>query len=284
MLDMALSSESLKQSTLDDLLVQSEQELQQKKKGEEKKYAEQTNQEILISETQTQAALAIERDILATELNNTQKLESGLWIGAHIVCLPFFYDEYTIRARLTSDVQKKYNQAIIATCGRFKAMGKKGIALVSPITNYIRNYTDFSISERKELEDELIERVFQWLKGDVSFDFQPRMKASHSLEVIMADIENAERIFERANDKNIYMEGEVRLAVIQAIRHTDFLPSIVKYQLLNDLKTLNKEQIFDIGTFLLWEIRKSGAHHNKLLYYMLRIFKRLSDTIIDGSR
>ena len=281
---MTSPNESIKQPSLDELLAQSETELQQKAEGVEQNYTEELNEEKIISESHTQTALAIERDILASEINTTEKLEKGLWIGAHIVCLPFFYDEYTIRAKLTSEVQKKYNQAIITTCGRFKVMGKKGIQLVSPITNYIRNYTDFSSTDRKELESELIERVFQWLKGEVSLDSQPRVQASRSLQTIMADIEKAEQVFENARDEKSYMEGEVHLAVIQAIRHTDFLPSMVKYKLLDDLKTLPPEHIFDIGTFLLWEIRKSSAHHNKLLYYMLRIFKKLSDSMIESSR
>lgn len=272
-------NESFKE-TLDDLLAQSEKELQEKKGSFEKKQSEETNTEAAISITQTQTALEIERDILASELNSTQKLEKGLWICSHIVCLPFFYDEYTIRAKLTPDLQKKYNQAIITTCGRFKVMGKKGIALVSPITSYIRNYVDYSIADRKELEDELIERAFEWLYSESSLDSQPQMQTSHSLQSIMEDVERAERIFENISDKTDYMGGEVRLAVFQAIKHSDFLPPLVKYKLLEDLKVLDKEKIFDIGTFLLWEIRKSSVHHNKLLYYMLRIFKRLSDSMI----
>ncbi len=277
---MPTTIEALKQPSLDDLLAQSEQELKQKENGEKELDVEQKRKELIISETQTQTALAIERDILAAELNNTQKMENALWIGAHIVCLPFFYDEYTILARVPSAIQSKYNQAIITTCGRFKAMGKQGIALVSPITNYIRNYTDFSKTERAELEEVLIERVYQWLKGEVSFDEQPRSQSSHSLQVIMEDIEHAERVFENNVDTENYMEGEVYLAVIKAIKHSDFLPAMVKYQLLNDLKKLPSDHLFDIGTFLLWETRKSSTHHNKLIYSMLRIFKRLSDSII----
>ncbi len=278
---MAIQNETLKQSSLDELLAESEVELKQKENGNEKNRSEQVSKESVISETQTQTALAIERDILQAEMDSTLKLENGLWIGAHIVCLPFFYDEYTIRARLSPDLQKKYNQAIITTCGRFKVMGKQGIALVSPITNYIRNYTDFTKTERQELEDELVERVYQWLNGEVSLGAQPRSQSSHSLQVIMEDIENAERIFENKVNAGNYMEGEVILAVIAAIKHTDFLPAMVKYKLLDDLKTLPPEHVSDIGTFLLWEIRKSSAHHNKLLYYMLRIFKKLSDSMIE---
>ncbi|MCX6732633.1 MAG: hypothetical protein NTV98_03780 [Candidatus Roizmanbacteria bacterium] len=154
------------------------------------------------------------------------------------------------------------------------------MALVSPITNYIRNYSDFSPKEREELETELIERVYEWLNEEVSLATQPRAQSSRSLQVIMEDIENAERVFENVQSTNNYMEGEVRLAVIQALRHTDFLPAEVKYHLLNELNELSHDQLFDIGTFLLWEIRKSSFHHNKLLYYMLKIFKRLSDSMI----
>lgn len=277
---MGVLKETSKQSSLDELLAQSEEELKSRERIQKTQSQAENDVENTVLNTETQTALVIERDILAAELNTTQKLENGLWTGAHIVCLPFFYDEYTIRANLSLDLQKKYNQAIITTCGRFKIMEKTGIALVSPITNYIRNYSDFSIFERKELEDELIKRVFQWLKRDVSLDSQPHQKASHSLQVIMEDIEHAEKVFEQVDNQEVYMQGEVRLAVIQAIRHTDFLPPLVKYKLLDDLKTLPAEQIYDIGTFLLWEIRKSSAHHNKLLYYMLRIFKRLSETML----
>lgn len=276
---MTLPNESFKE-TLDNLLIQSEKELQEKKGTFEKKQSEEMNEEIVISVTQTQTALEIERDILASELNSTQKLEKGLWICAHIVCLPFFYDEYTIRAKLSPDLQKKYNQAIITTCGRFAVMGKKGIALVSPITSYIRNYADYSTNDRKELEDSLIERAFDWLYSESSLDSQPQVKTSRSLQSIMEDVEKAERTFENVSNKTDYMDGEVRLAVFQAIKHSDFLPPFVKYRLLDDLKTLDKEKIYDIGTFLLWEIRKSSFHHNKLLYYMLRIFKRLSDSLM----
>lgn len=276
---MAPQNEFFKE-TLDDLLIQSEKELQEKKGAFEKEKSKEINKEAVISVTQTQTALEIERDILASELNSTQKLEKGLWICAHIVCLPFFYDEYTIRAKLSPDLQKKYNQAIVTTCGRFKVMGKKGIALVSPITSYIRNYADFSLDERRELEDVLIERAFQWLYSESSLDSQPQMETSHSLQTIMEDVEKAERVFENISNKTDYMGGEVHLAVFQAIKHSDFLPPLVKYRLLEDLKILNKDTIYDIGTFLLWEIRKSSVHHNKLLYYMLRIFKRLSDFMI----
>lgn len=276
---MMPQNESFKE-TLADLLTQSEKELQEKKGTFEKKQTEEINEETAISATQTQTALEIERDILASELNSTQKLEKGLWICAHIVCLPFFYDEYTIRAKLSPDLQKKYNQAIITTCGRFKVMGKKGIALVSPITSYIRNYMDYSANDRKELEGVLIERAFEWLYSESSLDSQPQMKTSHSLQSIMEDVEKAERTFENISNKTDYMDGEVHMAVFHAIKHSDFLPSIVKYKLLEDQKTLDKETIYDIGTFLLWEIRKSSVHHNKLLYYMLRIFKRLSDSMI----
>ena len=131
---MGMQPESPKQSTLEDLLLQSEEELLQKEQGIIKKDSDLMDVEYNITETQTQVALAIERDILAAELNSTQKLEKGLWIGAHIACLPFFYDEYTIRAKISPDLQKKYISAIITTCGRFKVMGKKGTALVSPIT------------------------------------------------------------------------------------------------------------------------------------------------------
>jgi len=276
---MAIQNENLKQSTLDNLLAESEIELKKKEQREENGVSEQVSKESDISTIQTQTALAIERDILASEINTTQKLENGLWIGAHIVCLPFFYDEYTIRAKIDSELQAKYNQAIITTCGRFKAMGKKGTALVSPITSYIRNYKDYSPKERQELDNELIERVFEWLSGEVSLDTQPHEQKSQSLEVIMIDIEHAERIFERSDTQSDYMNGEVRLATIKAIAHTDFLPPLVKYQLLDDLKTLPQEHVYDIGTFLLWEIRKSSAHHNKLLYFMLRIFKKMSEAI-----
>ena len=278
---MIIQNESLKQPSLDALLAQSEQELSQKAQGQEKIYSTEVSEETQISEAHTQTALAIERDILKAEMDSTLKLEKGLWVGAHIVCLPFFYDEYTVRARLSSELQKKYNQAIITTCGRFTAMGKKGIQLVSPITNYIRNYTDFSKLQRQELEEELVERVFHWLKDEVSLDTQPRAESSHSLQAVMADVEKAEQVFENAVDKSSYMEGEVHRAAIQAIRHTDFLPALVKYKLLEDLKMLPKEQIFDIGTFLLWEIRKSSVHHNKLLFFMLRIFKKLSASMIE---
>ncbi|MCX6730592.1 MAG: hypothetical protein NTZ55_01985 [Candidatus Roizmanbacteria bacterium] len=262
---MTPPNESPKQSKLDILLAQSERELQQQEVGITQNATEYADVDRIVSDTQTQTALAIERDIVAAEMNNTLKLEKGIWIGAHIVCLPFFYDEYTIRARLSPELQQKYNQAIITTCGRFKAMGKKGTALVSPITNYIRNYADFSPKEREELETELIERVYEWLNEEVSLTTQPRSQSSRSLQVIMEDIEHAERIFENVQNTTNYMEGEVRLAVIQALRHTDFLPAAVKYHLLNELQILSKEQLFDIGTFLLWEIRKSSFHHNKLL-------------------
>jgi hypothetical protein len=274
---MGIQPESSKQPTLEELLLESEKELHQKDQNIQKNNTDTLETEKTISESQTQTALAIERDILAAELDTTQKLEKGLWIGAHIACLPFFYDEYTIGAKLTPDVQKKYNSAIITTCGRFNVMGKKGTALVSPIISYIRNYSDYSLLERQELEDELIERIAQWLKGEVSLDTQPREQSSRSLQVIMEDIEHAERVFENAVNGESYMEGEVRLAVIKAIRHTDFLPALVKYKLLDDLKTLSSEHLFDIGTFLLWEIRKSSVHHHKLLFYMLRIFKRLGE-------
>lgn len=277
---MAIPNEVIKQPSLDELLAQSERELRVVDGEDKEKSLEEVKTDSSIQDVQTQTALAIERDILAAEIDGTRKLENGLWIGAHIVCLPFFYDEYTIRARVSPPMQKQYDQAIITTCGRFSAMGKTGVSLVSPIAHYIRNYADFSKQERAELEEELLERVFQWLKGEVSLDSQPQHQTSHSLQVIMDDIENAERIFEQGADTSPYMEGEVHFAAIQAIRHTDFLPPLVKYKLLGDLKSLNREQIFDIGTFLLWEIRKSSAHHNKLLYYMLRIFKRLSDTLM----
>lgn len=277
---MTPQNESLKQSQLDEMLAQSERELHEKNSDREKKAAGEIQEETTISSSQTQTALEIERDILASELDSTQKLEKGLWICAHIVCLPFFYDEYTIRAKLPSDLQKKYNQAIITTCGRFKVMGKKGIALVSPIASYIRNYADFSSNDRKELEDILVERAYEWLASETSLDSQPQMEASHSLQTIMKDVERAEQVFANMSNNKDYMEGEVRLAVFQAIKHSDFLPPLVKYKLLEDLKTLDKGQIYDIGTFLLWEIRKSSSHHNKLLYYMLRIFKRLSDSMI----
>ena len=274
-------NEESKQSLLDELLAQSEERLIKKDALRKEKSAAQMETERAVFETQTQEALQIERSIIAAELDGIKKMENELWIGAHIVCLPFFYDEYTIRAHVDSHLQQKYNQAIITTCGRFKAMGKQGIALVSPITNYIRNYTDYSVSDRKELEDVLVERVFQWLKGDVSLDSQPRQKTSHSLETIMKDIESAEYVIEQTDAQSNYMEGEVRLATMKALRHTDFLPPLVKYKLLGDLKTLGTEQIYDIGTFLLWEIRKSSFHHNKLLFYMLRIFKRLSDSLLE---
>lgn len=277
---MALPNESLKQSKLDSLLAQSEQELEQQDAGIKQNAANHINEDKVISDTQTQAALAIERDVVSAEINSTLKLEKGIWIGAHIVCLPFFYDEYTIRAHLSPELQQKYNQAIITTCGRFKVMGKKGMALVSPITNYIRNYSHFSAEEREELITQLINRVYEWLNEEVSLTAQPRAQSSRSLQVIMEDIEKAERVFENVQNSNNYMEGEVRLAVIQALRHTDFLPAEVKYHLLNELNSLSQEQLFDIGTFLLWEIRKSSFHHNKLLYYMLKIFKRLSDSMI----
>ncbi|MCX6732634.1 MAG: hypothetical protein NTV98_03785 [Candidatus Roizmanbacteria bacterium] len=119
---MANSNERLKQPSLDDLLAQSEQELQQQEIGITQNVAEHTNEDKVVSDTQTQTALAIERDIVSAEINSTLKLEKGIWIGAHIVCLPFFYDEYTIRANLSPELQQKYNQAIITTCGRFKAM------------------------------------------------------------------------------------------------------------------------------------------------------------------
>lgn len=277
---MTQQPESLKQPSLDELLVQSEMELEAKKIGTQRALSAEVEKEESLSGIQTQTALEIERSILKAEIDSTQKLENGLWIGAHIVCLPFFYDEYTLRAQLSPEMQKKYNQAIITTCGRFKVMGKKGIALVSPITHYIRNSADFSKTERKELEDELVERVYLWLKDEVSLDQQPHAQSSHSLEKIMIDIEKAEQVFENVKDTKNYMEGEVHLAVIQAIRHTDFLPPMVKYKLLDDLKTLPQDQLSDIGTFLLWEMRKSSSHHNKLLYFMLRIFKRLSDSLV----
>ena len=262
----------------------SEDELKTREDVGKKESQAENDVENTVLNIETQTALAVERDILASELDSTLKLENGLWIGAHIVCLPFFYDEYTIRARIKPSQQSQYNQAIITTCGRFSAMGKRGITLVSPLTNYIRNYQDFSSSDRAQLETDLIERVFQWLKGETSLESQAPTTTSHSLQVIMADVEHAEYVFEQEETRDRYMLGEVRLATIQAIRHSDFLPPQVKYKLLEDLKTLSRDKIFDIGTFLLWEIRKSSAHHEKLLYYMLRIFKRFSDGVVERVR
>ena len=258
---------------LDGLLDQVKRELHQKESG-----VVATETHFLTSETET--ALAIERDILAAEQDNTLKLEKGLWIGAHIVCLPFFYDEYTVRASLRAEMQKKYTQAIITTCGRFKAMGKMGIALVSPITNYIRNHTDYSPTERKELEEDLLKRVSQWLKSEACADTEPRVCEFPSLQKVMLDIEQAEAVFSlkpagTSTSRNAYMAGEVRIAALQAIAHSDFLPPQVKYTLVEDLKLLAPDQVNDIGTFLLWEMRKSSVHHNKLLYYMLLLFKML---------
>jgi len=257
---------------LDSLLGQVRGELGQKEKG-----IVSTETSFLTTETET--ALAIERDILAAEQDHTLKLEKGLWIGAHIVCLPFFYDEYTVRASLSPEMQKKYTQAIITTCGRFKAMGKTGIALVSPITTYMRSHADYSPQERKELEEELLKRVLQWLKSEACTDTEPRVCEFPSLQKVMLDIEQAEQVFSPVGGKpnlhTAYMEGEVRVAALQAIAHSDFLPPQVKYSLVEDLKSLSPDQVNDIGTFLLWEMRKSSLHHNKLLYFMLLLFKML---------
>ena len=115
-----------------------------------------------------------------------------------------------------------------------------------------------------------------WLKLDIMPESRPRPLLTQSLEKVIIDIEEAEAVFARSPSEASYMEGEIHLAAIKAVRNSAFLPSLVKIRLLQSLKQLTREEISDIGTFLLWEIRKSSHHHNMLLYTMLKIFKNLS--------
>lgn len=225
----------------------------------------------------TKEELELERDILSEEIDLTRKIEAELWNASHIACLPYFYETYTIQARIEPELQARYNKATIATCSRFKVLGKNGLAIVSPLIDFIRNYQSYTPHDRKELDATIFKRIITWLEIDIVPQAHPRPILTKSLEKILADIEEAEKVFMRTTPSSSnYMEGEAVMAAIKAIRNSAFLPSQVKIRLLQSLKNLNKDEVYDIGTFLLWEIRKSSHHQNLLLYTMLKIFQELS--------
>lgn len=224
--------------------------------------------------------LNIERDILFEETDITRKIESELWTGAHIACLPAFYEKYTIQAQIEANLQEKYNRAILATCSRFKALGRNGLAMVSPLIDFIGNHTSYTPAERRELGETVESRIVTWLRLDIMPDSRPRSILARSLNQVVTDIVEAEQVFLRSSPEAVYMEGEAEMAAVKAVRNSLFLPNVVKIRLLQALSAMPKEEIYDIGTFLLWEIRKSSQNSDLLLYTMLKIFKKLNSSLI----
>ncbi len=223
--------------------------------------------------------LEIERDILKSEMNLTLKIEAELWNGAHIACLPYFYETYTVQARIEAGLQKKYNQATIAACSRFKALGKNGLAMVTPVIDFIRNYADFTPEDRKNLDKTLMERILTWLREDIVPESKPRTLIVRSLDDILADVVEAEQVFQRSPAEAVYLQGEARMASLKAIRSSGFLPNLVKIRLLEAIPQMKPEEIADIATFLLWEIRKSSQNRHMLLHTMLQILRSLNKSL-----
>ncbi len=266
--------------SLDSLLSEAEQEVKQVESA-----SNQADQAILreietIEGTNTRNQLELQRDVLNEELDLTRKLESELWNGAHIACLPFFYETYTIQAQIETKLQDTYNQATIAACSRFKALGKNGLAMVSPIIDFIRNYASYTKKDRSDLDTEVQKRILTWLREDIMPEARPKPVLTRSLEQIVTDITEAEQVFMRNTPEAVYMEGELQIAAVKAIRTSQFLPSLVKIRLLQALHTLSASEIRDIGNFLLWETRKSSHHQNMLLYTLLQLFKSLNKSLI----
>lgn len=223
--------------------------------------------------------LDIERDILRNEADITSKIEAELWNGAHIALLPFFYEHYTIQAQIEPELQKKYKNATIATCSRFKAMGPRGLAMVTPIIDYIRNHALYSPADRQDLDRTVLSRILTWLREDIVPEARPRQQLSGSLEAVLHDVEEAEQVFIRSKPEVIYMEGETRMAALKAVRSSLFLPNLAKIRLLESLSAMPTEEILNIGTFLLWETRKSSFHKEELLKTALYILASLTSSL-----
>lgn len=228
----------------------------------------------------TAIELEIERDILGMESDLARKIETELWNGAHISLLPFFYDTYTVGAQIEPALQAKYNHATLAACSRFKALGERGLAMVAPVIEYIHNSAVYTPTDRLELDRELQARIVAWLKLDIVPEARPRQQLARSLETVVSDIVEAEQVFVRSSPEAVYMEGTVQMAAVKAIRSSMFLPNQVKISLLQALSSLSEGEIFDIGTFLLWEIRKSSHHRELLLAAMLRLLNGLNRSLI----
>ncbi|MBI4973299.1 hypothetical protein HZC27_01680 [Candidatus Roizmanbacteria bacterium] len=264
-----------KEETLDALLKEAEKDVEHDETASTQADKVILQEIAAIEGSKATTELGIQRDLLLEETDLTRKIEAELWNGAHIACLPYFYETYTIQARVEPETLKKYNKATLTTCSRFNALGANGLAMVSPIVDFIRNYPSYTPADRKKLDDEVVKRVVNWLKVDIMPESRPRPILTQSLEKVMQDIAEAEQVFVRAQPEAVYMEEEAQMAAVKAIRNSMFLPGRVKISLLESLKNMAKDEIFDIGTFLLWEIRKSSHHHNLLLYTMLKIFQEL---------
>lgn len=269
------------EETLDSLLEQAEKEVT-KTEVSSSEADRAVIREIEAIEAGTAATeLTIERDLLLQETDLARKIEAELWNGAHIACLPYFYERYTVQAQIEPELQAKYNKATIAACSRFKALGERGLAMVSPAIDFIRNYASYTPADKQELQNRMSGRILAWLRLDILPEAKPRPPAlARSLEQVVADIAEAEEVFVRSSPEAVYMEGEGRLAALKAIRSSMFLPGLVKIRLLEGLKTMPEAEIWDIGTFLLWEIRKSSHHRNLLLHTMLRLLHELNSSLI----
>lgn len=264
-----------KEETLDTLLKETEKDVEQEETASTEADKAILQEIAAIEGNKATTELGIQRDLLLEETDLTRKIEAELWNGAHIACLPYFYETYTIQTRVEPEILKKYNRATLTTCSRFNALGTNGLAMVTPIVDFIRNYPSYTPSDRKKLDEEVVQRIVTWLKVDIMPESRPRPILTQTLEKVMQDIAEAEQVFFRALPEAVYMEDEAQIAAVKAIRNSMFLPGRVKISLLESLKYLPKDDIFDIGTFLLWEIRKSSHHHNLLLYTMLKIFQEL---------